>query len=188
MSMCMNMWQCLCVFVHSYACVSEAYEEVVVPVFQKMKHGIGRKKGKLYSTIQVPYCYCSLWGYILKNAVQCETVMHGITHLMETWYVHYCLVNTRGLFRDLLEWCWCAWLDVGVVRQYGVHGKGETEDLVKKEMISDWFPFQMFLHTCMGAMTFSVLCLNLMHVCLKWSTWKKWSHHLQSGVLSWEHC
>jgi hypothetical protein len=51
-------------------------------------------------------------------------VMHGITNLMETWYVHYCLVNTKGLFRDLLEWCWCAWLDVRVVRQRRVPGKG----------------------------------------------------------------
>jgi len=25
--------------------------------------------------------------------------------------------------------------------------KGETEDLVKKEVISDWFSFRMFLHT-----------------------------------------
>jgi len=123
MPMCMNTWQCLCVRAF-ICCVSEAYEEVVVPVFQKMKHGIGRKRENCTAPFKFHTVTAICGVTFFKNAVHCETVMHGITNLMETWYVHYCLVNTKGLFRDLLEWCWCAWLDVRVVRQCRVHGKG----------------------------------------------------------------
>jgi len=39
--------------------------------------------------------------------------------------------------------------------------KGETEDLMKKEVIADWFCFRMFLHTSLYG------CHDILHLVLK---------------------
>lgn len=62
----------------------EAYKEVVVAVFQKVKHGIGQKR----EDCTAPYKFHTLTAVcgvtFFKNTVHCETVMHCVKNLMET--------------------------------------------------------------------------------------------------------
>jgi hypothetical protein len=58
--------------------MSEAYKEVVVAAFQKMKHNIGGKR----KDCTAPYKFHTVTAIcgvtFLKNTVHCETVMHGV--------------------------------------------------------------------------------------------------------------
>lgn len=87
----------VCVCVHPYTYGSEAYKKVVVAAVQKMKHGIEGKR----EDCTVPYRFHTViaifWGYILKNTVHCETVMHKVKNLGDVT-VCALLLNTKGLF------------------------------------------------------------------------------------------
>lgn len=67
--------------------------------------------------------------------------------------------------------------------------KGETEDLMKKEVISDWFSFQMFLHTSLYG------CHDILHLVLKFDALYVWNgqpggsdHIIYNLESSCEHC
>jgi len=64
--------------------VSEAYKEVLVAVFQKMKHGTGGKREDCTAPYKFHTVTAICWVTFFKNTVHCETVMHGVKNLMET--------------------------------------------------------------------------------------------------------
>lgn len=121
--MCLNTWQCLCVrafiHMHDWGLYGDSGGSVSEnEAWQRGKREDCTAPYKFHTVIAI----CGVTFF--KNTVRCETLMHGVKNLMETWYVHYCLINTKGLFWDLLKCCWCSCLDVRVVLQYGVYGKG----------------------------------------------------------------